>query len=202
MSNFSNQTWSDSGSTSASLIYRARQREPDAWQRLTNLYVPLVYTWARRSNLSESDAADVVQEVFRCVWQHFDQFQQDRIDGSFRGWLSAITRNQVRLVYRHQADLPRGVGGDLGTQELQAVPEEFSDDGSSSSDNHRLLWRALELVRSDFNERTWQSFWRLTMEGHSAAEIATDLELSENAVRQAKFRVLRRLRQELDDRIE
>ena len=55
----------------------------------------------------------------------------------------------------------------------------------------------MQLVRGDFEEKTWQAFWRLAVEGHSAAEIAEDLQMTDAAVRQSKYRVLCRLRDEL-----
>ncbi len=42
-------------------------RSPDdqrAWRRFVDLYTPLLFYWARRVGLQESDAADLVQEVF------------------------------------------------------------------------------------------------------------------------------------------
>lgn len=57
-------TFDTSGSTSSSLLVRVRRRDPTAWQRFADIYTPLVYAWARRGGLRETDAADVVQEVF------------------------------------------------------------------------------------------------------------------------------------------
>lgn len=53
-------------------------------------------------------------------------------------------------------------------------------------------------MKGDFNTITWQAFSRVTLQEHSIQDVARDLKLTENAVRQAKFRVLRRLRDELD----
>lgn len=53
-------------------------------------------------------------------------------------------------------------------------------------------------MRSDFNESTWQAFAQVTLQGRSIQDVAAELGLKDNAVRQAKFRVLRRLREELD----
>ena len=61
------------------------------------------------------------------------------------------------------------------------------------------MHRALELIRAEFEERTWQAFWRSAVEQQSTAEIAADLRLSPASVRQAKSRVLRRLRAILGD---
>ena len=62
--------------------------------------------------------------------------------------------------------------------------------------------RALDLVRPEFTEKTWQAFWRSVIDGHDTADIASDLGMTANAARLAKLRVLRRLRQELDGLVE
>ena len=57
-----------------------------------------------------------------------------------------------------------------------------------------LLKNALELIRREFHERTWQAFWGVVVEGRAAADVAADLEMTPGAVRVAKSRVLLRLR--------
>jgi RNA polymerase sigma-70 factor (ECF subfamily) len=54
------------------------------------------------------------------------------------------------------------------------------------------------LVRGDFSETTSQCFVRTTLQGQTCVEVAADLGLTDNAVRQARFRMLRQLREELD----
>ncbi len=60
---------------------------------------------------------------------------------------------------------------------------------------------ALEQVRLQFEERTWQAFWKVAMEDRPAADVAAELGLSVTSVRQAKSRVLRRLKEELGELI-
>ena len=56
------------GTTSASLLERLqRQAHADDWGRFVRLYAPLLLGWARRAGASESDAADLVQDVFATV---------------------------------------------------------------------------------------------------------------------------------------
>jgi RNA polymerase sigma-70 factor (ECF subfamily) len=61
------------------------------------------------------------------------------------------------------------------------------------------MQRALQLVQSEFEPRTLQAFWQSTVDGRSTADVAADLGMSPKAVRQAKYRVLNRLRHELDE---
>ena len=65
-----------------------------------------------------------------------------------------------------------------------------------------LFNRALELIRAEFEERTWLAFWRTVVEGQAPKDVAADLSMSPGAVRVAKSRVLHRLRAELGDGIE
>ena len=62
-----------------------------------------------------------------------------------------------------------------------------------------LFGRALELIRGEFEERTWQAFWLTAVEDRAAGDVALELGMSPGAVRVAKSRVLRRLREELGE---
>jgi RNA polymerase sigma-70 factor, ECF subfamily len=188
-----------SGSTSTSLIERVRARDNDAWKRLARLYTPLVYRWGRQCDLQASDAADVVQEVFLSVASNIDGFCHSGPSASFRGWLWTIARNQIRLFYRKKRHRPDAVGGTDAHRVLEQFPDLAEQNAEPSADSSRqsLVHRALGLIRQDFQDQTWQAFWRLTFSGQSAAQIGADLGLSPSAVRQAKYRVLCRLHDEL-----
>jgi RNA polymerase sigma-70 factor, ECF subfamily len=192
------------GSTSSSLIVRVAAHDAEAWRRLVWLYGPLVRSWIRRSRLQQADAEDVFQDVFRAVAQGIDRFKQGRPDGSFRGWLRTITRSKVIDHFRRAEKEPPAAGGTSANQRLQqlSTPPDGWDapEDSEESENLRLVrLRGLELIRSEFEDRTWQMFWRVIVEGHKTREVAEDLGVSPDAVRVARWRVLRRLREELGD---
>jgi RNA polymerase sigma-70 factor (ECF subfamily) len=191
-----------SGSTSSGLIARVKAREAAAWNRLVDLYGPLVYRWSRAAGVPASDAADVVQEVFRSVAAHINAFRRQREGDSFRGWLWTITRNQSRDYFRRRAHRPDAAGGSAAHQRLLEVPQPESlaaDEALAGEARSYVLQRALEFIRVEFEDPTWQAFWRTTVDGSPAVDVAAELGLSAGAVRQAKYRVLRRLRQELAD---
>jgi RNA polymerase sigma-70 factor (ECF subfamily) len=187
--------------TSLSLLVRVQANEPGAWERLIGLYAPLVYHWCRRGGLTGEDTPDVFQEVFRAVAEHIQGFRRDRAGDTFRGWLRTITRNKVRDHYRRQAGQPRAAGGTDAQLQLQRVPEPVADteDPEEAGIVVQQLHRTLEAIRGEFEERTWQAFWKVQMEGQDTADVGTVLGMTAAAVRKAKFRVLRRLREELDD---
>jgi len=184
-------------STSLSLLERACEQDPDAWRRLSRIYGPLVYRWARQAGLQENDASDLAQEVFGVVATRINAFRHDRPGDSFRGWLYSITRNKVRDHFRDLARRPDAAGGTQAYDKLNELPQESTDQEISKA-TADLAHRALELMRVDFEPQSWQVAWRIIVEGDTPASIAYDLQMSVAAVYQAKSRVLRRLRQELN----
>lgn len=187
-------------STSPSLLVRLQARESDAWQRLADLYGPLVFHWGRRCQLSDEDAGDVMQEVFAAVATAIDSYQPER--GRFRGWLWTITRNKIRDLHRKRERRPVTADDTAARHQLDnvtALVDQDLEEPTSAIEATRLFHRGLELVRGEFAERTWQAFWRAVVEEEDTASIADDLGISASAVRQSKSRVLRRLREELGD---
>lgn len=189
-------------STSTSLLTRVKAQDPEAWRRLVNLYSPSLYRWCRKAGLQADDAADVCQDVFVSVATHMTDFRRDRPNDSFRGWLWTISRNKIMDHFRRCQLRTQARGGSDAQCRLAQIPDSPQDSssatGSFDRDKEQLEHRLLELLHSEFEDRTWQAFWRMAVEGHSAAEIANDLGMTKKAVRQAKFRVVRRLRNELD----
>lgn len=188
-----------SSATSASLLQKVQANDPLAWDRFATIYTPLVYGWACRGGLQASDAEDIVQDVFRSVLAKIGEFKQQNSAGSLRGWLWVITRNRVRHFFRRRGSQAQASGGSEAAWQLAQVPDVWQrdDDPSTPGDCEALIHRALAFIRHDFSEQTWQAFWRLTVTGQSAVAIAAELKLSPSAVRQAKYRVICRLRDEL-----
>ena len=192
-----------STATSCGLLDGARAFDTEAWTRLVDLYGPTVVKWCRRRGLAEHDAADVSQDVFHAVARNLERFRRDRPGDTFRGWLHTIVRNKIRDHFRRAETRPH-VGGSTLRHRLANEPNPESPTAppsiDSSSTDHELLWRALRPIRSTVRAKTWQAFWRTTVDGRSAVEVADELDMQPGAVRVAKSRVLQRLREELGDR--
>ena len=185
--------------TSPSLIQQVADRDPEAWRRLTELYGPLIFHWCRKQGLGEHDAADVLQDVFASVARAVEGFEL-RPGATFRGWLWTITRNQIRDWFRRRARQTLAAGGTAAWQQLADVAESLSDDPdefTEPSEMNALFRRGLEFVRCEFEERTWQIFWQAVVQEQPTSEVAEQFGITPNAVRQARSRVLRRLRREL-----
>jgi RNA polymerase sigma-70 factor (ECF subfamily) len=185
-------------STSLSLLDRVKARDQEAWRRLVQIYGPLVYQWCHRWELRAEDVADIFQEVFQGVAAQIAGFHRDRAGDTFRGWLWSITRHKILDHFRRQGRQPVAAGGSEAQQRMLELPEPPPDSDPSMSTGS-VVHRALEQIKGEFQEQTWTAFWRAIVDGHAPKDIAVDLGVSPDAIRVAKSRVLRRLRQELQD---
>jgi RNA polymerase sigma factor (sigma-70 family) len=90
--------------TRPSLLVRIRDaRDEEAWSEFTAVYEPVIYRMTQRRGLQDADAREVVQEVLMSVAKAIDRFDLEA-GGSFRGWLSRITRNAAMDRFRPLID--------------------------------------------------------------------------------------------------
>jgi RNA polymerase sigma-70 factor (ECF subfamily) len=191
------------GSTSRSLLAEAQQDDSAAWRRLVGLYAPLVAAWCRRWGVAEQDIVDLLQEVFAAVARNLGDFRKQQPHDTFRGWLATIARNKVRDYKRQRFDRPVAAGGTEAARRLGQAPDPQAivDEPEADEDPAfgEVLQRAIEAIRGEFHERTWQAFWSVVVEGRRAADVAAELAMQPGTVRVCKSRVLSRLRRELGD---
>lgn len=186
--------------TSASLLAGAAEQDPEAWSRVCAIYGPVVYNWIRQAGLQSSDAADVAQEVFQVVASRLSAFRRDRPGDSFRGWLYGITRNKLKEYVRRQMANPQGAGGTNAHASLQRIADLDDEESAvSQAGSSGIMRPTMDAIRAEFTPKTWQAFWRSVVEEHRTADIAADLQMTRTAVRQAKHRVISRLRRELSE---
>jgi RNA polymerase sigma-70 factor (ECF subfamily) len=186
--------------TPHNLLERLRLR-PDAgsWKRLVDLYTPLLQNWLRRYQVPAADADDLVQEVLSVVVREMPAFQHNHQRGAFRCWIRGITLNRLKSYWRARQNGPHVLPAAEADAFLQQIPDPASDPERQWEQEHDqfIIRRALEGMESEFTASTWQAFRRQVLDGARPAEVAAELGLSANAVVLAKFRVLRRLRQQL-----
>ena len=196
---FADSNFADPSTISSGLLNDVRNRDGEAWGRFVNLYGPLAYRWCRESGLQPQDAADIVQDVFCAVLTGIGKFQRTKTGGTFRGWLRTITNNKIRDAARRQRRQPHALGPvEPPGSDDAALEQQREEDCGDDDEALGVVSRALTSIRDDFTPRTWHAFYRSAVNGHSASEIAADLGMTAKAVRQAKYRVLLRLREELE----
>jgi RNA polymerase sigma-70 factor, ECF subfamily len=184
-----------SPSTRISLLEDVREAENStAWREFVDRYTPLVYGYCRQRKLQESDARDVTQNVFFAVSRAMETFEYDCNRGRFRSWLGTITCREIRRYLSwvnrlwnedHEAPLP-------GSERHRDLESEWE-----SAFMTHLFHAALRKVRPAFPAEIWEAFERTWLRDEAPGDVAQQLQHSTAWVYKAKFRVLKRLREEV-----
>ena len=185
--------------TSVSLLERLRAARPEEsdWRRLHSIYLPLIRRWLGRVPGLGDEADDLAQEVLIVVVREIPQFQRQRL-GSFRAWLRLITVNRLRTHRKRRMRRRPSVGFDATEQFVDQLADSNGDlarQWDLEHDRH-VFENLLAIVRPKFEAKTWEAFQRFALDGIPAAQVAAELGTTENAVLQAKSRILKRLRHE------
>jgi RNA polymerase sigma factor (sigma-70 family) len=151
---------SSSPATRASLLLRIRDpMDRIAWEEFVRIYAPLLHAYGMHRGLQDADAADLAQEVLRCLMGAVPEFQYDPARGSFRGWLLTITRNELLKMAKRRGRQAVGAGDTEVRQLLEQQPDTAEDQDYWDREYqwNLFLWAA-NRVRLDFRETTWQAF--------------------------------------------
>lgn len=185
-------------STSESLLIRLRSSsDSDAWSRFVQLYTPLIFFWARRTGLTQHDAADLVQDVLAIVFQKLATWNYQP-EKSFRGWLRVVTLNRYREIARR-----RKLNFEPSQDAIHNVANPTQLESSwDVSYTQQLVFEAMQLMKPEFASSTWDALQRIFTSGRSAAEIALETGVSVWTIYAARNRLFSRLRRELADLIE
>jgi RNA polymerase sigma-70 factor (ECF subfamily) len=184
-------------STSRSLLVRACQGHEPAWQRIVDLYRPLIHGYLIHEGIQSQEADDLTQDVLAVLVRELPHFEHTGRPGAFRGWLRQITVNRAREFWRAGKCRTAAVGGTdflNRIQQLEDADNPLTQHWNEEHDRH-VLRQLLSLMEEEFGAGPVRAFHRLTFEGASAREVAEELGMSVGAVYTAKSRVLARLRE-------
>ena len=177
-------------------------RDEDAWAEFSAVYEPVIYRMTCRrltaaGRMQDAEAREVVQEVLIAVAAAIDRFDPDHPSGSFRGWLSRVTRNATIDRLRRLSAQHETAGDSTVARKLDQAAAESSQEAKREfdSDRRKQLFRwAASRIRQRTGETNWMAFWKTAAEGRSIASVARELEISEGKVYVARCRILKRIR--------
>lgn len=132
------------------------------------------------------DREDCLSEVSMRVWEKIGQFDVEK--GSFRAWLTAITRN---TALNHARRASGSSAEELS--ESTPSPEPTPEEALLKKERQEALNAALS--RLSYKDRLL--FYRKYYYRQSTAQIAAELGMTERAVEGKLYRVKRQLRKSL-----
>ncbi len=185
--------------TSLSLLDRlCNHPDAEAWNRLVEVYTPVLHAWLRRYDvLSPADVDDLVQDVLLTLSKEMPQFRPRQQHGAFRAWLRTILVNRLRYFWRSRQHRPQAIGGSDFAEQLEQLSDGQSQMSQlwDSEHDRQLMQRLFTLVEPRFAPDTWQAFRRQMVDGMTAETVAAELRMPLHSVYAAKSRVLKALRE-------
>jgi len=172
--------------TSLSLLDRLQQ-QPDAaaWDRLVELYSPVLRAWLRRYDaLAPADVDDLVQDVLLAVNKDLPAFHHSGQAGAFRSWLRTILVHRLQYFWRSRQRQPAGVGGSSFLDVVQQLQDGQTPTSQLWDEEHnrQVIRRLLELAEPRFAKPTWRSFQLQVLEGWTADRVAAELKMPLHSV--------------------
>lgn len=187
--------------TSESLILRVKDpADAAAWSAFLAIYRPVVYRLARSRGLQDADADDLAQQVFVSIARAVENWQPAVSGPPFRVWLYRIAHNEIlKSITRRKPD---SATGSSSVQEmLQATPQSEADASVELLRESRMeafRW-ASEAVRHEFTAATWSMFWQSTVDDQAVDGVAKKHNRTSGAVYLARYRVMKRLKEKIDE---
>ena len=173
----------------------------DAWSEFTTIYQPLIFKICRSRGMQHADATDVTQEVLTRVANAIEKFQYDRNGATFRGWLYRITRNMVVDFFRQQkknmsVNVEHAISFQMDTEPTREESMEFQTEF-----RRQVFAIVAKTVQQQVKSETWAAFWMTEFERRSVEAVADELQMSPGAIYVARSRVLARLKNEAQKRM-
>jgi len=161
-----------------------RARTDRSFERLYRRHVADVYRYALAVLANPADAEDVTQTTFLNAYRAYQRGQRPERPGN---WLIVIAQNVCRQRFRQAARHPGVV----------PLDDDHADSVLVDDEPHTLDEVRIALSRLAFNQRA--ALVMRGVHGHSYAEIAQALGLSQSAVETLLFRARRALREQIEN---
>ena len=144
--------------TSLSLLQRAGQSaDSESWDRLVELYTPLIRRWLRTYAVTGAD--DLVQEVLTALSQELPKFEHNERTGAFRNWLRKILVHRLQNYWRARKQQLAAKGGSSVLEQLGQLEQEDTGLSRIWNDQHdrEVMAQLIEIVRPRFQPNDRQS---------------------------------------------
>jgi RNA polymerase sigma-70 factor (ECF subfamily) len=191
--------------TRKSLLTRLKSwDDQEGWREFFETYWRLIYGVARKAELNDAEAQDVVQETVIAIAKKMKsgEFKYDPARGSFKAWLLTLTQWRVsdQLRKRYRAASRHADPADK-TDLMEAAPDESAEERLAqcwdAEWEKNLLRVALDRVKPRVSVRAFQIFQCHVLKDWPVEKVVETLGVSRAQVYLAKHRISARVQREI-----
>lgn len=168
-----------------------KERDEKGIAMLIEHYGPLMRYIIAPILTNAHDREDSFSEITMRIWEKIEQFDPGR--GSWKAWLTALTRNAALNYLRKNSAFENSGEIPESTPSLEPTPEE------RAILNERK--EALCMALAGLSSKDRAMFYRKYYYMQSTAQIAAELGMSERAVEGRLYRIKKKLREKLGGEI-
>ncbi len=191
-----------SPTTRHSLILRLQNPQADAaWCDFVSVYESFLTRLIQRRGVPQAHVPDVTNQVLATIARSISQWNDDHHEASFRRWMHRVAQN---VVIKYMARERRQIGATGGSDALEALAQiaDAVDQQISKQYEHELIVWAAEQVKDEFIATSWQAFWLTMIEDRSVADVAQSLSITPGSIYMSRGRILRRIRERINEVLE
>ena len=184
----------DSLLTRRSLLSRLKNWDDHlGWNEFYDTYAPFVFNFVRKSGMAETDARDVVQDVFANLAKKMPGFRYDPTKGRFKAFLMCLVRAKIADHWRRLGRAPQAVPLDDASEISSDAPDGLGDDEWHLA----MLDTALARVRQKVSARQYLLFDLTVIRCVPTHEITENHGVNRAQIYMAKLRVGRMVEKEI-----
>lgn len=156
-----------------------------AFDSLFEIYSPKLFGFALKYFRNETDAEELVQEVFVKVWENRQAIQ---LEYSFKSYLFTIALNQIRKYFNRKA---------ASLRYLESIQNKSESTDQMDNEDYESILQKMNLIIDQMPARRREIFIKSKLEGKSAKEVAAELNITPGTVDNQISEGLRFIRNQL-----
>ena len=176
------------------LAVKSSGESEQAWVRFFALYTPVMRRFIEM-NEHVHDPDDVIQDVYVKIVEIVREGKYDAAKARFRTFLAMLIRHQ--LISRYRRDQSHREDAKVSTDAIDAEACVAADQGDALD----IAWArakhaaAVEhvLTKTALSRQSRDVYAAIAKDGRTIAEVASAFGISDNLVRQIKFRIEQRI---------
>jgi len=196
----------DSIPTRASLLSRLKDWDDnESWKTFVDTYWRLIYRSAIKAGLNDAEAKDATQETIFIVCKKMRDFKYDPALGKFKAWLLNTARWKIADQFRKRAGKVKSLPATRDDSDRTPIAERIPDPNSLNLDSileeeyqQNLVEAALDRIKHRVNDKDFQIFHCYVVKEWTVQEVMKTLGVSRYQVYNAKSRISKLLRKEIE----